>query len=189
LATTLGGVTVTFDGVPAPLYLSYSGQLNLQVPFEVAGKASTKVVVNRFGSLSDPVSVPVVPVQPAFFTFTPAGTDVIIQNFPDYSLNSASNPVAKGGIALLYGTGLGTLGYPLATGQPGVVPPVTYSSKYSCSFGGKSAGAYVYWNYGFVGEAIWTATIPADAPTGAVALTCTDAVTGATTQPGTIYVK
>ena len=189
LATTLGGVTVTFDGVPAPLYLSYAGQLNLQVPFEVAGKSSTKVVVNFFGSQSDAVSIPVVPAQPAFFTFTPAGTDAIIQNFPDFSLNSASNPVAKGGITLLYGTGLGKLNYALATGQPGVVPPSTYASTYSCSFGGKTSSAYVYWNYGFVGEAIWTATIPADAPTGAVTFTCTDSATGASTQPGTIYVK
>jgi uncharacterized protein (TIGR03437 family) len=189
LATTLGGVTVTFDGVPAPLYLSYSGQLNLQVPFEVAGKTSTKVVVDYFGSRSDAVSVPVVPAQPAFFTFTPAGTDVIIQNFPDYKLNGADNPIARGGITLLYGTGLGKLDYALATGQPGVVPPATYVSTHSCSFGGKTASAYVYWNYGFVGEAIWTVTVPSDAPTGAVALTCTDSATGTSTQPGLIYVK
>jgi uncharacterized protein (TIGR03437 family) len=189
LATTLGGVTVTFDGVPAPLYLSYSGQLNLQVPFEVAGKTSTKIVVDYLGSRSDAVSVPVVPAQPAFFTFTPAGTDVIIQNFPDYSLNGAGNPIARGGITLLYGTGLGKLGYALATGQPGVVPPATYASTYSCSVGGKAAATYAYWNYGFVGEAIWTLTVPGDAPTGAVTLTCTDSVTGTTTQPGLIYVK
>jgi uncharacterized protein (TIGR03437 family) len=171
------------------LYLSYSGQLNLQVPFEVAGKTSTKVVVDYFGSRSDPVTVPVVAAQPAFFTFTPAGTDVIIQNFPDYALNRAGNPIVRGGIALLYGTGLGKLGYALATGQPGVVPPSTYASTHSCSVGGKTAGAYVYWNYGFVGEAIWTITVPNDAPTGAVALTCTDSATGTTTQPGLIYVK
>jgi uncharacterized protein (TIGR03437 family) len=185
----LGGVTVTFDGIPAPLYLSYSGQLNIQVPFEVAGKTSTKVVVDYLGSRSDAVNVPVVPAQPAFFTFTPAGTDVISQNFPDFSLNGAANPIARGGIALLYGTGLGQLGYALATGEPGVVPPPTYASTHSCSVGGKTTPAYVYWNYGFVGEAIWTVTVPGDAPTGAVSLTCTDSATGTTTQPGLIYVK
>lgn len=46
LPTTAGGVTVTFDGVPAPIYLAYAGQLNVQVPFEVAGKTSTKMVVS-----------------------------------------------------------------------------------------------------------------------------------------------
>jgi uncharacterized protein (TIGR03437 family) len=189
LATTLGGVTVTFDGVPAPLYLSYSGQLNLQAPFELAGKTSTQVVVNFYGSVSAPVTVPVTPTQPAFFTFTPLGTDAIAQNFPDYSLNASTNPIARGGIVLLYGTGLGNLGYGLSTGQPGIVPPSSYSSKYSCSFGGQTAGAYAYWNYGFVGEATWTVTVPSNAPTGSVSLTCTDSVSGATTQQGVIYIK
>jgi uncharacterized protein (TIGR03437 family) len=189
LATSLGGVTVTFDGIAAPLYLSYSGQLNFQAPFELTGKTSTQVVVNYYGSASAAVTVPVVPTQPAFFTFTPLGADAIAQNFPDYSLNSATNPIARGGIVLLYGTGLGNLGYPLATGQPGTVPPSSYSSKYSCSFGGQSASAYAYWNYGFVGEATWTVTVPSGAPTGAVTLTCTDSASGATTQQGTIYIK
>jgi uncharacterized protein (TIGR03437 family) len=189
LATTLGNVTVTFDNVPAPIYLAYAGQLNIQVPFEVAGKTVTSVVVNFLGSQSIPVSVPVAPAQPAFFTFTPLGTDAIIQNFPDYSLNSVTNPVARGGVAILYGTGLGKLPYTLATGQPGVVPSSTYSSTYSCSFGGQTASAYGYWNYGFVGEATWTATVPNNSPTGAVPLTCTDTVSGASTQQGTIYVK
>jgi uncharacterized protein (TIGR03437 family) len=189
LATSLGGVTVTFDGVPAPLFLSYAGLLNVQVPFEVAGKTSTKVVVNYLGSLSDAVTVPVTAAQPGFFTVTPAKADSIVQNFPDYSLNAAANALVRGGIALIYGTAIGKLPYALATGQPGVAPPSSYASTYSCSFGGKSAPAYAYWNYGFVGMAIWVATVPADAPTGSVALTCTDSVTGASTQPGTIYLK
>jgi uncharacterized protein (TIGR03437 family) len=189
LSASLGGVTVTFDGVPAPLYLSYGGQLNLQVPFEVAGKTSTKVVVNFQGSQSDAVSVPVVPAQPTFFTFTPLGTDVITQNFPDYSLNASANPIARGGIVLMYGTGLGKLSYPLATGQPGVAPPAGFGNLHTCSFGGKTTGAFVYWNFGFVGEALWVVTVPADAPTGSVAVTCTDPATGTTTQPGAIFIK
>ncbi|MDP9171626.1 MAG: matrixin family metalloprotease [Acidobacteriota bacterium] len=189
LATSLAGVTVTFDGVPAPLYLAYAGQINLQVPFEVAGKNSTKVVVDFNGSRSAPVAVPVTPAQPAFFTFTPAGKDVITQNFPDYSLNTAANAAPKGGIVLLYGTGLGALSYALGTGQPGTVPPASYASAYSCSFGGPKAAAFGYWNYGFVGEATWTVAIPPDTAGGPVALTCTDAASGATTQQGTVYVK
>ena len=189
LPATAGGVTVTFDGVPAPIYLAYAGQLNVQVPFEVAGKTSTKIVVNYYGSQSAPVTVQVAAAQPSFFTFTPQGKDAIIQNFPDFTLNSSANPIARGGVAILYGTGIGLLPYTLGTGQPGVVPPASYASKYSCSFGGKTSSAYGYWNYGFVGEATWTVGVPADSPTGAVALTCTDSVSGASTQQGTIYVK
>ena len=190
LGTSLGGVTVTFDGVAAPLYLSYAGQLNVQVPFEVAGKTSTQVVVSFYGSQSDPVTVPVVAAQPAFFTFTAGGTDVITQNFPDYSLNKAANPIARGGVVLMYGTGIGKLSYALATGQPGVVPPGGFTGTYSCSFGGKTVPASIaYWNYGFVGEALWAVTIPSDAPTGQVNMTCSDSATGTTTQGGVIYIK
>lgn len=189
LPTSAGGVSVTFDGVLAPIYLAYAGQLNVQVPFEVAGKTTTQVVVNYYGSKSAPVAVSVASAQPSFFTFTPAGTDAIIQNFPDYTLNSASNPIARGGVVILYGTGIGKLSYSVGTGQPGIVPPATYVSTYSCSFGGQTASAYGYWNYGFVGEATWTVTVPASSPTGAVALTCADSVSGATTQQGTIYLK
>jgi uncharacterized protein (TIGR03437 family) len=189
LPTSGGGVSVTFNGVPAPIYLAYGGQLNVQVPFEVAGQTSASVVVNYYGSKSAPVTVAVAPTQPAFFTFTPEGTDAIIQNFPDYSINAASNPIARGGVVILYGTGIGKLPYTLGTGQPGTVPPSSYSSTYSCSFGGQTSSAYGYWNYGFVGEATWTVSVPANAPTGAVTLTCTDSVSGFTTQKGTIYLK
>jgi uncharacterized protein (TIGR03437 family) len=189
LPTSAGHVSVTFDGVPAPIFFAYAGQINVQVPFAVAGKTSTKIVVDYYGSQSAPVAVAVTPAQPAFFTFTPEGSDVIVQNFPDYSLNGASNPIARGGVVIPYGTGIGKLNYTLATGQPGVVPPASYVSTYSCSFGGQTANAYGYWNYGFVGEATWTVTVPANSPTGAVQLTCTDSVSGASTQPVTVYVK
>jgi uncharacterized protein (TIGR03437 family) len=188
LSTSAGGVTVTFDGVPAPLDYVSAGQINLQVPFEVAGKTSTQVVVNNNGSRSAPVTLSVVPSQPAFFIYNGA---VIAQNFPDYSLNTATNPVARGGVVVLYGTGVGKLPYSLATGQPGVVPPATWvTAPYSCSFGGAAtAPLYTYWYYGFVGLATWTVTVPSNAPPGSVTLTCTDTVSGASTQQGTIYIK
>jgi uncharacterized protein (TIGR03437 family) len=188
LSTSASGVTVTFDGVPAPLDYVSAGQINFQVPFEVAGKTSTQMVVNNFGSRSAPVKLSVVPSQPAFFIYS--GT-VIAQNFPDYSLNTAANPIARGGVLVLYGTGVGKLPYTLATGQPGVVPPSSYvTPPYSCSFGGSAtAPLYTYWYYGFVGLATWTVTVPSNAPPGAVMLTCTDSTTGASTQQGTVYIK
>jgi uncharacterized protein (TIGR03437 family) len=189
LPTSAGGVSVTFNGVAAPIYFAYAGQINLQVPFEVASGATAQVVVTYNGVSSAPVTVNVTKATPSFFTSTPLGTDAIIQNFPDYSLNKVTNPASRGGVVILYGTGIGKLAYPLNTGQPGTVPPSSYSSTYTCSFGGKSTSAYAYWNYGYVGEATWTVGVPADAPTGAVDLTCTDTGSGAVTPKGTIYLK
>ncbi len=92
LPTTLAGVSVTFDGVPAPLFLSWGQQLNVQVPFEVAGKKSTHVLVNYLGIVSTPVTVPVLAVQPALYVS--CGGTVCARNRADGSINSAQNPAA-----------------------------------------------------------------------------------------------
>ena len=55
------------------MFLSFGGQLNFQVPFEVAGKTTTKVIVNYFGSPSAAATVPVLPSQPAETTLDKDG--------------------------------------------------------------------------------------------------------------------
>jgi uncharacterized protein (TIGR03437 family) len=46
LPVSLANVQVTFDGLPAPLLYVSSGQINVQVPFEVAQNASTVMTVS-----------------------------------------------------------------------------------------------------------------------------------------------
>jgi hypothetical protein len=66
-ATSLGGVTVTFDGVPAPLAYAGANQINASVPFEVAANASTlmKIIVN--GSVIAWRQFAVAPSSPGLF--------------------------------------------------------------------------------------------------------------------------
>ncbi len=189
LANNLGNVAVTFDGVTAPLFLSYSGQLNVQVPFEVAGKKTTQVQVSFNGSLSDKVTVPVTASQPAFFTLTPAGADSLAYGAPDYALNTAANATARGGVVVLYGTGLGKV-YDVATGAGAGAPPAGYTGGNSCTLGGTKTtpAAYTGWVFGYVGLAQWNVAIPADSPTGKVTVKCTDG-NGNSTQTGTLYIK
>lgn len=189
LANNLGNVAVTFDGVTAPMFLSYSGQLNLQVPFEVAGKKTTQVQVNFNGSLSDKITVPVTASQPAFFTLTPAGADSLAYGAPDYALNTATNATARGGVVVLYGTGLGKV-YDVTTGAGAGAPPAGYTGGNSCTLGGTKTtpAAYTGWVFGFVGLAQWNVAIPADSPTGKVTVKCTDG-NGNSTQTGTLYIK
>ena len=49
LPTSFAGVTVTFDGTPAPLFFLLHTQLNVQAPFEIAGRANTNIVVSFNG--------------------------------------------------------------------------------------------------------------------------------------------
>ncbi len=187
IATTLAGVTVTFDGVPAPMFLSWGNQLNFQVPYEVAGQTSTQVVVNYLGSASSPVTVPVRAVQPGFFTAD--GKAVSAYNLPSYTVNTAQNPAPAGSYVEVYGTGVGKLSNTLVTGHGANTPSFAGSYTYSiggsptapASFGGLTSGS--------VGLAQWDVQIPSGIASGAVSIVVTDA-SGATSQPGvTIFVK
>ncbi|MDP9053356.1 MAG: matrixin family metalloprotease [Acidobacteriota bacterium] len=189
LPTTLAGVSVTFDGVPAPMFLSWGNQLNIQAPFEVAGKSSTKVVVNYLGSYSAVVSVPVIPVQPEFFKLS--GEAVIAFNLVDHTLNTAQNPAPRGTYVEVYGTGVGKVSYPVVTGQGARGFPAGFTGNYTYTIGGAAAGAAYFggWTPGTVGLAQWDLLVPANSTTGAASIVVTDA-SGATSDPGaTIYVK
>ncbi|MCU1326769.1 MAG: hypothetical protein JWN34_2139, partial [Bryobacterales bacterium] len=189
LSNVLGGVTVTFDGFPAPMFLSFSGQLNIQVPFELAGKTTTLAQVSYNGSLSDKIPVNVTPSQPGFFTITPAGTDSIAGN-QDFSLNSINNPEARGRVVSIYGTGLGKLSYDVATGAGAAGPPAGFTGSNTCVLGGTVPVpvAFTGWTPSAVGLAQWSLVIPQNSPTGAVTVRCTNAA-GASTQQGTLYIK
>lgn len=189
LRTTLGGTTVTFDGVPAPLFISVGTQLNLQVPFEVAGKTSTKVIVTYNGTTSPAITVPVLPVQPAFFTVTPLGADSIVIN-PDGTLNKSTNAAARGSFVTIYGTGVGKVSYNIATGVGAPAPPPSFTGNYKVTLGSRTVDAlFGGWTPTAVGLAQWNVQIPADSATGTLTLKVTDGATGVSSQTGTLYVK
>jgi hypothetical protein len=72
IATTLAGVQVKFDGIPAPLLYVGANQINLIAPFEISARASTSLqVVKGIGS-SVTVDLAVRPANPEIFTFAPA---------------------------------------------------------------------------------------------------------------------
>ena len=190
LANNLANVSVTFDGVPAPMFLSFNGQLNVQVPFEVAGKRTTQVQINHNGSLSDKITVPVVASQPAFFTLTAKGADSLAFGGPEYNLNTVTNASARGHVVVMFGTGIGKVtGYDVATGAGAGNIPAGFTGGNNCTLGGTKAvpAAYAGWVPRFM-YAQWNIAIPADSPTGKVTITCTDP-NGNSTQTGTLYIK
>jgi uncharacterized protein (TIGR03437 family) len=195
LASYLDGVTVTFDGVPAPLFFvdgqvtgQNFGQLNVQAPFEVAGKTSTQVVVNYLGSASAPVTVPVVPAQPALF-LSCGGTVCAINQ--DGSTNSAANPAPRGSYIEIFGTGLGKVDYTVLTGQGAPAPPAGFTGNYTYSIGGSAPAPALFggWTPTEVGLAQWNLQIPTGIGTGAVSIVVSDSA-GDTSQSGaTIFVQ
>jgi hypothetical protein len=99
---------VTFDNIPAPLLYVGANQINAIVPFEVAGNSSTQIVATVNGAASV-ASQPVVAAAPGIFTvdLTGAGQAVVLNQ--DGTLNSSTNPAARGSVLTLWVTGMGIL--------------------------------------------------------------------------------
>ncbi len=112
-ATSLAGVEVLFDGAPAPLVYALAGQVSAIVPFEVAGKQQT-VIEYQYNPgngavVSNTAAVAVAGAVPAIFSLNQSGSGPGAILNSDNTVNSASNPVAAGGVIQIFGTGGGTL--------------------------------------------------------------------------------
>jgi uncharacterized protein (TIGR03437 family) len=196
LPQNLGGISVTFDGIPAPVFftgtVNGTGQINLQVPFEAAGKSSTKVVTSFFGSASPTITLPVVPVHPALFTY-PTATSAYAANSADFSTILSTNPAARGSTIVVVGTGMGLPAYSIQTGAAAPLPPAANQNAngWTCTIGGVSAPVlYAAWFAGFAAEAEWYVTVPSSlSVTGAVPIQITSP-TGVSTQSNlTVFIK
>jgi len=123
------GTSVTFGGVPAPLLFVSPTQLNVQVPFEVSGKASVQVVVSVGGSNSTPVTASVFPATPGLFTLSSDGFGLVVALNQDGTLNALLNPAQVGSVVQLFATGLGAVSPAVATGGLApTVPPLAVST-------------------------------------------------------------
>jgi uncharacterized protein (TIGR03437 family) len=105
LPTTLAGVQLTVEGVPAPLLYVSDTQINFVVPSQSA--AGMRVVQVSTASGSQTGSFWVTQTAPGLFkkdTATPA--QGAIQN-QDSSENAAANPAQRGQVISIYATGPG----------------------------------------------------------------------------------
>jgi uncharacterized protein (TIGR03437 family) len=113
LPTVLGGVAVQFSGTPAPLYYAQSGQINAQVPYEIAGGTTTDVQVLYQGALVGKATVTVAPSAPALAT---------VAANQDGTINGQTNPAGRGTWMTFYATGAGLTDRGNVDGAPDVAP-------------------------------------------------------------------
>jgi uncharacterized protein (TIGR03437 family) len=102
----LGGVQVSVNGTPAPIYYVSSTQISAIVPFEVTGSTATLIVTVN-GVKSNSVTVPMAATSPGIFSSPANGIGNAAALHGDYSLISATNPATQGEIISMYLTGLG----------------------------------------------------------------------------------
>lgn len=137
VSANLADVSVTFNGIPAPMYDTIPlaaapniDQINAQLPWEVPTSGTVNVVVTRGGVSSPPVAIPVTPAAPGIFYA--AGFQAIAFGNSDGALAApvgafpglTTHPAKIGdpSTLVIFATGLGPVDAPVATGDvPGVL--------------------------------------------------------------------
>lgn len=113
LPRELGGTRVFVNGSQAAVVYASPMQVNFQTPVDLDPSHPAQLEVENENGRSDPVNVPVVENLPAIFRL---GTGPAVVH-ADYSPVTQSNPARPGEVLIAYGTGLGSLSNPPATGQ------------------------------------------------------------------------
>ena len=122
--TSLAGITVTFNGVPAPLFALNGQQLNGAVPFAVVGQSTVQMCI---ASPALPASCTAVPAQPV----TPA---VLAVTNEDGSVNSPANPAPVGSIVTFYAIGFGVFARLLPDGTIVAAPLPALAAPVNVAF-------------------------------------------------------
>jgi uncharacterized protein (TIGR03437 family) len=122
LPLMLGGTSVDAscqgESQPAPLFFVSPGQVNAQLPSELACPR-VEVRVRHNGQSSNPMPIEIQPHAPRLFTLSMDGEGQAVLLHPDYRLVSAADPAVPGEWVILYLTGMGAVSPPVNSGQPG----------------------------------------------------------------------
>jgi uncharacterized protein (TIGR03437 family) len=105
---TLGGITITFDGIPAPILYAAPGQINLVTPFSLQ-PGTTHIELRNSGTLLLAIDRTVTAIHPGFFTANGLRSGPLAALNQDGSVNSAANPAAPSSIVSIFATGLGAM--------------------------------------------------------------------------------
>ncbi len=126
LPMTLAESSFTVGGVAAPLFFAMPGQVNLQIPWELAGQTQASVVVTVNGVVSVAETVPIVPFAPGIFSMNLSGAGqgaVLIA--PGAQLAAPGTPVSRGAYVSIFCTGLGAVTIQPATGVAAAASPLS----------------------------------------------------------------
>jgi uncharacterized protein (TIGR03437 family) len=166
LPTTLSSYQVTMGGKIAPLLFAASGQINAQVPFEVAGLTSVPVVVSNGSTSSAAATLNLSSSAPGIFTVGGTTQGVIVK--ADNSLIGASNPAHPGDTVVIYATGQGAVTNAPASGAAAQNPPLSLTPTQPIVLIGNLTGAVQFSGLtpGLVGLWQINVTIPSNVTPG-----------------------
>jgi uncharacterized protein (TIGR03437 family) len=192
---TLGDVQVTVNGTMAPIFRVNPTRIDFQVPQSAPTSGSAVFVVSHpsTGQIVATASIQMAPTNPGFFTSNTQGFGQVAAFNQDGSVNSPSNPIARGSVISFCLTGAGPVpnappdGAPPAAAAPTPVQPVLFSSAFPSAVPGQYL-QYSGLGCGFAGGWQVNFQVPTEVPPGpsnAIGLTYQDVASnvGATTTP------
>jgi uncharacterized protein (TIGR03437 family) len=115
---------ILFNTTLAPILSITPTEVLVRVPISLSGAQSVQISINNQGSQIAQITANVVVAAPALFGDSSGQASVLNQ---DGTLNSSSNPAARGSIIALFGTGEGVTGLPFSVSIGGYAATVLYA--------------------------------------------------------------
>jgi uncharacterized protein (TIGR03437 family) len=116
-------------GQLAPLFYASGGEVNFQVPWELAGatQVSVSALLNNQPGASQTVNI--APFAPGIFSLNSQGTGQGAILDSSYKVVDASNPATAGSSYIqIYATGLGAVSHQPASGSPALAVPLSMTA-------------------------------------------------------------
>jgi uncharacterized protein (TIGR03437 family) len=181
LPTTLGDTQVLINGRPAPILFVQSGEIQIQIPYELANANAAQLEVLWQGAPIGVASLSVTPAVPGIYSLDGTGSNTALVLEETGALNQQNSPAGSGWMMTAFLTGEGLTSGANKTGaapQSGSSPqlPVTVFLN-----GQQLQTIAVEELDGMPGVAAVTFTLPTKLQTGAASLRI--AVGGAVSQP------
>ena len=182
LPISLAGVSVSFDSeankisVPGRLSFVSAGQVNVQIPWEVQGLTTVSMKVSLGELQTSVIQLPIRNQSPAFFEYTEgSGQRSAAALDVNFRVLGVSNPARRGAAVQFYLNGLGAVDNRPASGEVSPSQPLaTTRVQPVVTVGGRPAQViFSGLAPGNVGLYQVNVVVPADAPTGRQAVTCT----------------
>ncbi len=111
LPNTLGDYQVIINGQQAPMFQVLPDRVTFQVPWNlpVTGTADVQLIRSSTGEVLSAATFPLHSADPALFSSNAQGFGQLAVTNQDGSVNTPTNPAARGSIISLYGTGIGPI--------------------------------------------------------------------------------
>jgi uncharacterized protein (TIGR03437 family) len=166
LPLSLNGTFALIGGVQCPLFFLSNGQLDIQVPSELAATQQYVIVVSANNSYTVPQTINLVQAQPGVAALAD-GT--LIAQHSDFTLVDAGHPAKPGEYLVMYLTAMGPTNpsVPSGTAAPSVEPLARVTLQPTVTVDGQSAYiAYAGLTPGAVGLYQINFQVPPDANPG-----------------------